>query len=236
MLLIGELARIAGVTPRLLRHYEAVGVLAPAVTNARTGYRYYDRAQIVTLQQILAFRDAGVPLAVIAELSQWPDKLLERRREALVAQRAMLDHQLASLDAMSSRPFRVKRTAPAWIASVRRCVETYAAAESLLHDFRAEIGSDETVPSAAIWHCCQPDEGRIDCEMQVVFRHPRKGLQPAPSQLVVSFAHTGPDTELPAIYREMKEWSRAARYRHCGPLREVYWNGITEVQFPVRPT
>ena len=57
-----------------------------------------------------------------------------------------------------------------------------------------------------------------------------------PSQLVASFAHTRPDTELPAIYRELHEWSRAARYRHCGPLGEVYWNGITEVQFPVRPT
>jgi hypothetical protein len=32
----------------------------------------------------------------------------------------------------------------------------------------------------------------------------------------------------------MTQWSRAARYRHVGPLREVYWNGITEVQFPVR--
>jgi DNA-binding transcriptional MerR regulator len=224
MLRIGELARLAGVTPRLLRHYEAIGVLAPAVTNSRTGYRYYDRAQVITLQQILAYRDAGVPLAIIAELSQMPEMLLQRQREALETRRAELDRQSASLNAMTSRPFRVKRTAPFWAASIRRSVTTYQAADDLLREFRAD---------AAVWHECRPDEGRIDCEMQVMFRHPGKGLRPVPSQLVASFAHTGPDTELPAIYREIQQWSRAARYRVCGPLREVYWNGVTDVQFPV---
>ena len=225
MLRIGELAQIAGVTPRLLRHYESTGVFAPALTDARTGYRYYDRSQVAVLQQILAYRDAGVPLAVIAELSQMPDTMLERQREALLAQRATLDRKLAALDAKSSRPFRVKRTVPVWVAAVRRSVETYQAADDLLRELRAD---------AVVWHECRPDEGRIDCEMQVVFPHPGRGLRPVPSRLVVSFAHTGPDTELPAIYREMKQWSRAARYRVCGPLREVYWNGVTDVQFPVR--
>jgi effector-binding domain-containing protein len=52
----------------------------------------------------------------------------------------------------------------------------------------------------------------------------------------VSFAHSGDDAELPAIYREMTQWSRAARYRLAGPLREVYWSCVTEVQFPVQST
>lgn len=225
MLRIGELARIAGVTPRLLRHYEAVGVLAPTLTNSRTGYRYYDRAQVDTLQRILAYRDAGVPLVVIAELFDRPHVLRERQRDAIVAKRALLDRQLAALDAQAERPFRIKRTAPVWALSVRRTVETYEAADALRHELRA---------SAAVWYECRPEEGRIDCEMQVVFPRPGRDLRPVPSRLVVSFAHTGPDTELPAIYRQMKQWSRAARYRVCGPLREVYWNGVTDVQFPVR--
>lgn len=233
MLRIGELAQIAGVTPRLLRHYEAIGLFAPAVTNSQTGYRYYDLAQVSALQQILAYRDAGVPLATIAELSETPDRLLDHQRQSLMAQRARLDRQLAALDAHASRPFRVKRTVPVWIASRRRCVETYAAADSVLRDLRVDLAAEDDAPSAAIWHCCRPDEGQIDCEAQVVFQRPRMGTSAVPSRLVVSYAHTGPDTELPAIYREMHRWSRAARYCHCGPLREVYWSGVTEVQLPI---
>lgn len=233
MLKIGEMARIAGVTTRLLRHYEAIGILTPAVVDARTGYRYYDRAQIAGLQQILAYRDAGVPLATIAELTETPDRLVEGQRRALREQRAMIDRRLAVLEARAARPFRIRRTAPVWIVTTRRCVETYAAADDVLRSLRADLAVDDDTPSAAIWHCCRPDEGRIDCEAQVLFRRPKRGASAAPSQLVVSYAHTGPDTELPAIYREMHRWSRAARYHLSGPLREVYWNGITEVQFPV---
>lgn len=233
MLRIGEMAQIAGVTPRLLRHYEAIGVLAPARINSHTGYRYYDVGQVATLQQILAYRDAGVPLTVIAELARTPDVLIERQREALNARRAMVDRQLAALEARASRPFRVKHTAPIWTASVRRSVRTYQAADELLRDLRSDLQVDDGIPSAAVWHECRPDEGRIDCEMQVVFGRPSTNLHPVPSHLVVSYAHTGPDTELPAIYREMRQWSRAARYRTVGPLREVYWSGVTEVQFPI---
>lgn len=245
VLRIGEFAEMAGVTHRLLRHYEAVGVLTPAMTDGRNGYRYYARQQVTTLQQVLAYRELGVPLAVIADLlrDDAPRGVLERQRDALVAERAALDRKLALLDAeikrLATRPFRVKWTAPVWTASVRRSVPTYGEAEVLLRALRAELAVDETTPSAAIWHSCRPDEGCIDCEMQVVFRQERQGLQAVPTQHVVSFAHTGPDAELPLIYAEIKRWSRAARYRLCGPLREVYWAGadgptITEVQFPVR--
>jgi DNA-binding transcriptional MerR regulator len=232
MLRIGELARIAGVTPRLLRHYEAVGVLAPAETNSRTGYRYYTHAQVGILQRALAYREAGVPLPLIARLLQNASQpgLLERQRERIVAERAVLDHKLALLDAelrrRASRPFRIKRTERAWATSVRCSVATYADADALVRDLPA--------PSAAVWHLCRPDEGRIDCEIQVVFPRPASGRSEVPSRLVVSYVHTGPDEDLPAIYKEMHRWSRAARYRCCGPLREVYWGEITEVQFPVQ--
>jgi DNA-binding transcriptional MerR regulator len=232
MLRIGELARIAGVTPRLLRHYEAVGVLAPAETNSRTGYRYYSQAQLGTLQRALAYREAGLPLALIARLLRNNSQpgLLERQRERLVAERAELDRKLSLLDAelrqRASRPFRIKRTEPGWAASSWYSVATYAEADVLLRDL--------PTPSAAIWHLCRPDEGRIDCEVQVMFRHPAAGRSAVPSQLVVSYVHTGPDSELPEVYKEMHRWSKAAQYRCCGPLREVYWGGITEVQFPVQ--
>jgi len=47
------------VTSRTLRHYDAVGLLAPAWV-ADNGRRYYEREQLVRLQQILLLRELGL--------------------------------------------------------------------------------------------------------------------------------------------------------------------------------
>ena len=256
MLRIGAFAEITGVTTRLLRHYEAMNVLAPAATDGRNGYRYYTRDQVAELQQLLAYRAAGMPLAVVSGVVNGGASrdsvyaALLQQRVALMEERQTLDRQLKMLDEeLASRatpipnrwPFRVKRTRPTWVASVRRTVETYSEAEALLRETQADLSSRDA-PLATVWHSCRPAERSIDCEVQVLFaRAPSRSHVPVrhvPRQLVVSLAHTGSESELPAIYKEMSRWSSAAQYRHCGPLREVYWDSgdgppIVEVQFPV---
>lgn len=64
---IGEAARAAGLTPRQVRHYEAVGLLAaPGRTPA--GYRTYDGGDLDTLRYIREARGLGFPLSRIATL------------------------------------------------------------------------------------------------------------------------------------------------------------------------
>ncbi|MCB0975058.1 MAG: MerR family DNA-binding transcriptional regulator [Actinobacteria bacterium] len=57
---IGDMARLAGVTPRTLRHYHDLGVLVPADVNDTTGYRRYDVTQLANLFQLLALKAAGL--------------------------------------------------------------------------------------------------------------------------------------------------------------------------------
>ncbi|SNR27240.1 DNA-binding transcriptional regulator, MerR family [Haloechinothrix alba] len=64
---IQEVARLAGTTSRTLRHYDAVGLLAPSRIGAN-GYRYYDQDRIVRLQRILLLRELGLGLPAIAEV------------------------------------------------------------------------------------------------------------------------------------------------------------------------
>ena len=54
-----EIVRITGTTSRTLRHYDAVGILAPARTDAG-GMRWYDEASLARLQRILLLRGLGV--------------------------------------------------------------------------------------------------------------------------------------------------------------------------------
>lgn len=64
---IAEVARMSKVTSRTLRHYDNVGLLAPAFVGAR-GYRYYEQEQLLRLQQILLLRELGLGLGAIAEV------------------------------------------------------------------------------------------------------------------------------------------------------------------------
>ena len=59
---IGDLARLGGVTPRMLRHYHELGLLVPAEVDDTTGYRRYDESQLADLLQVLALKGLGFPL------------------------------------------------------------------------------------------------------------------------------------------------------------------------------
>lgn len=64
---IKELADLAGTTTRTLRYYDQLGLLDPARIGDN-GYRYYDRNNLLILQQILFFRELGLPLKDIQYL------------------------------------------------------------------------------------------------------------------------------------------------------------------------
>ena len=51
MLTIGEFSRLSRVTPRMLRHYAAIGLLRPAAVGGN-GYRYYRQDQLSSLVRI----------------------------------------------------------------------------------------------------------------------------------------------------------------------------------------
>jgi DNA-binding transcriptional MerR regulator len=55
------------VTSRTLRHYDAIGLLEPAWVGSN-GYRYYEREQVLRLQQILLLRELGLGLDTVGEV------------------------------------------------------------------------------------------------------------------------------------------------------------------------
>ena len=64
---IGEAAQRSGVSARMVRHYEGLGLL-PAVARTESGYRQYGDADIHTLRFIKRSRDLGFSMEEIAEL------------------------------------------------------------------------------------------------------------------------------------------------------------------------
>lgn len=64
---ISQVARRAGVSARMLRHYDAIGLYRP-VRVAAGGYRWYRESSLPRLFRIVALRRAGLGLDEIAEI------------------------------------------------------------------------------------------------------------------------------------------------------------------------
>lgn len=100
---IGEAARHSGVSAKMVRHYEALGLL-PHVARTDSNYRQYSEADVHTLRFIRRARDLGFSMADIAELvSLWQNP---RRRSASVlklTQRhlADLNRRIEAMQAMA---------------------------------------------------------------------------------------------------------------------------------------
>ncbi|MCW4465869.1 MerR family transcriptional regulator [Glutamicibacter sp. MNS18] len=97
MLSIGAFAQIGQVSHRMLRHWDAAGLLVPAHVDAFSGYRSYDPEQLERLHRIVALRQLGFGLADISLiLDQGVDAgriaSLLRIRQAEVA----AEHKLAT--------------------------------------------------------------------------------------------------------------------------------------------
>jgi DNA-binding transcriptional MerR regulator len=97
---VGELARLTGITVRALHHYDEIGLVVPSHRTA-AGYRLYDDRDVIRLQQVLLFRELGLPLDEIAfaiDEAGTREELLRKHRAVLVAKRGRLDAMLSALD------------------------------------------------------------------------------------------------------------------------------------------
>jgi DNA-binding transcriptional MerR regulator len=94
MLSIGEFARLGQVSPRMLRHYDQLGLLQPERVDPDTGYRFYGVRQLGRLHRIVALRDLGFTLEQISTLLEG-ELSPEQLRGMLRLRRAELEQSVA---------------------------------------------------------------------------------------------------------------------------------------------
>ena len=101
MYTVKQLSKLAGVTPRTLHHYDAIGLLKPARVGTN-GYRYYGQESLLRLQQILFYRELDLPLDDIKNIMGRHDfdvlGALESHKDALNKQRARLKRLVETVD------------------------------------------------------------------------------------------------------------------------------------------
>ena len=101
---IGDAARASGVSSKMVRHYESLGLLGD-ITRTDGGYRLYTPADVHTLRFIKRARDLGFSMAEIAELvSLWHDRQRASADVKRIAQAHVndLEKRIAALQDMRS--------------------------------------------------------------------------------------------------------------------------------------
>ncbi|MPS27299.1 Cu(I)-responsive transcriptional regulator [Pigmentiphaga sp.] len=85
---IGQASDVSGVSAKMIRHYEAIGLIPPA-HRTDAGYRLYGESEVHTLQFIRNARDLGFSIPQIGTLLElWND----RSRPSVEVKRLACDH------------------------------------------------------------------------------------------------------------------------------------------------
>ena len=102
---IGEAAARSGVSAKMVRHYESLGLL-PTVGRTDAGYRQYGEREIHTLRFIRRGRDLGLSMAEIGALL----KLWQDPRRASASVKRIASAHVADLDRRMAEMAQMRQT------------------------------------------------------------------------------------------------------------------------------
>jgi MerR family transcriptional regulator, copper efflux regulator len=109
---IGQASKQTGVSQRMIRHYETIGLI-PKAARRDSGYRDYDDKDVHTLRFIRRARDLGFPIEEIGQLlALWQDRSRASAdvKALALARAAELKRKAEELDEMRKSLEQLART------------------------------------------------------------------------------------------------------------------------------
>ena len=238
MFRIAAYAELAGVSAKMLRAWDGLGLFRPAWTDRSSGYRYYSPAQLPQLRRILALRDLGLPLAEVAELVAGGTDLrpiLDRRRRELQAERREVERRLQALeisvamaDAGAADPDVVLQPVPPELVATLEVGRdgddnaAFYAVEAVVRDLGLRAGRP---PAMLVGRSASGAPMPDVVAVPVSARFPaRDGItvHELPACRVASIIHRGPYVGLAGARAALERWAGAAGLATTGRVRIRY--------------
>lgn len=252
MLNIGEFARLGQVSPRMLRHYDELGLLTPERVDPDSGYRFYSVHQLGRLHRIVAMRDIGFGLERIGQILA-QDISVEELRGMLRLRRAQIEQavgeehdRLRRVEAhlralewsnvMELQDIVIKQTEPIRVAQASAGGLTHAdigaAFGRLIPQVLGHLEASGAKPGISV--AVYEDDGGTVPEGEIVLNAGFAiGDQDVPGSDVVrvielpaievaAAVYRGGDEGIMAAWEALVRWIDDSGYRLVGDCRELY--------------
>jgi DNA-binding transcriptional MerR regulator/predicted transcriptional regulator YdeE len=251
MLTIGDFVRLGQVSPRMLRHYDEIGLLSPDRVDPSTGYRYYTARQLARLHRLVALRDLGFSLDQIGpvldeELTVDELRGMLRMRRVQIEgtveeEQARLRRVEAHLRALEGRDsvdvndIVVKHTQPIRIAEAVGTAVGFGNESlgpvfaHLLPEVLGELDRAGVRPGMSVAHCEEyAEDGSVVVhagfeigDQNFVDAEKVKAVE-LPVARVASAVHRGSMENIVPTYEALVRWIEDSGYRITGRSRELY--------------
>ncbi|WP_030418921.1 MerR family transcriptional regulator [Streptomyces sp. NRRL F-5065] len=251
MFTIGDFARHGRVSVRMLRHYDATGLLRPAHVDPVTGYRRYTAAQLSRLHRVIALKDLGFTLRQVRDIVEervTPGELrgmlrlrraeLETAMETAALRLAGVEARLRAIESEGHMPTNdvVLKSVPALRVAELTATAASFAPEAVglvagpLYDelFRLleAAGVTPAGPGVASYEDAPEGDGRIVVHAAVQVAAPlREGpfrvLDLPPLERAATIVHHGPMEAVLPTVQALAHWIDANGHRSTGHPREI---------------
>lgn len=224
MFTIGEFSKLCGVSARMLRHYNAIGLLSPEKIG-ENGYRYYAASQLERVRKIERLKAYRFPLAEIAKILPLPP---ERQREYILRQyewvktQALewqgLAHRMA-YDLHSMEVFHMEQNYTVTLVQMeseqvfglRRCIPCEEKAiGNLIDTAYQQLAANGLRPAGRPPLMAFYGEGfdpeNADMEFLIPVEGQAQGVRSLPEVLCVGTTHTGPYATIGGAHDMIAKW------------------------------
>ena len=255
MFKIGEFSNLSGLSINTLHHYNEVGILKPEQVDKFTGYRYYSALQLVTVNKIMALKDAGFSLGEIAQIlysgpsSNSIISMLEDKAEIL---EQALKNEAKRLNRLRNNIFliknggvpimneiTIKRVEPILIAATRKKInkgdfEETGKMWSAVNSFIDKAEIRRTIPCMILfynstWNFEISESWDIEIAEPVtkcvVSNDTVKVYELPAVDKMACVVHHGSFNTIGETYKAISQWIEKNNYKISGPVREIYHKG-----------
>lgn len=190
MLKIGDFSRIGQVSIRMLRHYDQIGLLKPALIDDSSGYRSYSIDQLPRLNRIIFLKDMGFSLSEVSKLidknlslDKMKQMMIKRKQDLLLEIKEAhlnlnnVSQRLSAIENESKLPdydIVIKRSEGLVIASLRSIVPTLREMASYcvsmygnLYKTLGELRINPSGPELTLYYNQEYSEENLDMEVAV---------------------------------------------------------------------
>lgn len=257
MYTIGQFSVITKIPAKTLRYYDNIGLLKPARVDFDNNYRYYNNNSLLQAQQILVYRNCGLPLKEIKyiidnatanktlkQILRSQLNVLEQKAIRIQKSRSMILKIIKSLEEEKMSKVEIKRHDAQHVLCIRERGGHDAIGRiiSRLFETAVELNLKVAGPHSIVWYKDKDfNKESIDMEIYIPIHMDLKidsALYKKREQaLYCQTVHKGSLATLSSAYKEIYSFIEQKGLHIVGPFQETYLSDmrfINPIQMEVR--